>query len=236
MGTDSQIIPSGQNVQAATIDQRESAASSEKTGKGLGGKVAMLAKSLMMLSGPAALVGFVLGKEKISAIASVVFEKLSTASSHVAGTIVSNFSAFSFGVLGAGLLNVIDGYGGYKASSRSLTEVNEKLKTFSEDSGKHEAYAKLKQLHQSKRTRSLLQGFVGIAAATVGGLALAGVIANPYALLAVGTIAGTVLVFSQVHKWVNERHVQKIDKELKPQDTNQGDIPGPSDLARSSAT
>ncbi len=219
MSLDSIAISSGPNNpsnQSGSIDNAvaASAASHEKKGKGLCGAVSSAAKSLLLLSGPAALVGFVVGKEKIAAVASVVFEKLSIAHSHVIGTVLANFSAFSWGVLGAGLLNMWDGHKGFKASSKCLTEVNEKLKTLTEGSDEHQAFSKLKRLHQNNRTRSVFQGLVGVSATVVGGLALAGVLANPYALLAVGAIAGAALVGAQVHKWLQARKVKVIEESL----------------------
>lgn len=225
MGLDSQAIsnvPCQQSGPAGGVVS-EPCASPEKKGKGWCGAVSSMAKGLIMLSGPAALVGFVLGKEKIAAIASVVFEKLSLANSHVVGTIVSNFSAFSTGVLGAGLFNLLDGYRGLKASSKSLNEVNEKLKTLTEGSDEHQAFSKLKQLHQGKRNRSVLQSLIGVAATVVGGVALAGVLANPYALLAVGVIAGTVLVGAQVHKWLNNGKIRQIEEKWSPRVASQQD-------------
>jgi ABC-type multidrug transport system fused ATPase/permease subunit len=224
MGVDSQAISGCSSGRPNWVNEGERVACADRQGTGLVGVVSGLAKSLMLLSGPVALVGFVLGKEKISAFASIAFEKLSEATAHVVGTVASNFTSFSLGVLGASALNVIDGYRGYRASSKSLAEVNEKLKTFAEGSAEHQAFSKLKQLHQSKRTRSLLQGFIGMAAATVGGLALAGVLTNPYALLAVGAVAGAAFFGAQLNKWVNNQKVRRVENGMAAlDDVQRGD-------------
>ena len=112
----------------------------------------------------------------------------------------------------AGAVNVIDGVRTVAVTamkSRKLSVVNASAKRMQgANQARTDSFNKLKKMYASAQARGGLQTAIGLTAVALGGLALLGLISNPYVLAAVGGTAALLFLGMQVHKFIQSRQIK----------------------------
>lgn len=165
-------------------------------------RVATVAKAMFECAGASALVAIAATNPTITSAMVVAFEKVSSAFGHAGSYISANSTAFAGGVIGAGVLNVIDGFGGMSQGALGIKSLVESESKLPENAQGSQAFSKLKALYAGTQRRGALQTALGVVATTVGAVCLAGLITSPHALLAVGAVAALAYVGFRIQKHI----------------------------------
>lgn len=176
-------------------------------------KVGEIAKFTFLAAGSASLVGLAVVNPAISKALGVAFSKVASTWDLLGCEVAGNLTACAGGTIAAGALNVLDGALSLVKASGSKANLEMADKELPKQVQRSQAFSNLKKLYSSTQRRGALQTALGIAAITVGSLALVGVLANPYVLLGVGVAATCVLLGAQLHKFVVSRQIKEAQRE-----------------------
>jgi hypothetical protein len=178
-------------------------------GSGFRNKALTLGKLLVLGGGVTTLMSLAAVNPTMSAGIATAVAKVASGFSSAGAFIGANLVAFSTSAVLGGAVNIADGLLSVFSAAKKSAKYNEANRSLPADQQRSEEFSKLKNLYASVQRRGALQASLGVVAATVGVLALAGVVSNPIGISVAVGLAGTVFLAAQINKLYMNHSIRK---------------------------